>query len=163
MPRAPRPGGAGRAPAPPSRAARSCPPSDGHLRDAQGRAAVRDRHVLAVLAAGPGLEAEGEIAADAVDLPQDVDVRADERRLLDRSGEVAAFDEIPEDDGERELARVLDLVAGEAGDVEAFLDRAEDVVGVVETRADIGVGHAGDGPMAVILAAAVPGQRGFAH
>ena len=59
--------------------------SDRHLLDPERRAAVRDRDVLAVLAAGPGLEPELEVGADHVDLLQDVDVRADEGRLLDRA------------------------------------------------------------------------------
>ena len=61
---------------------------------------------------------------------------------------------------EHELAaRDVDLAAAEGHRVEAAVDRAHDVVGIVLAREHEGVGHARHRQVRVALAAAVAGRR----
>jgi hypothetical protein len=97
-----------------------------------------------------------------IDVLDDVQAAADERRALDRRRLFPVLDEIAlaagevEDAGDR-----IHAAPAQAGHVDAAFRRGQDVGGLVLSAVDEGVGHAGDGQIAEAFPAAVAGPLGL--
>ena len=99
--------------------------SDGQAVDQQRRLSHSGRNALAALAADADALVEREVVADALDPGQHGRTIADQRRALDRLGDLAAANAIGLGAGEDELAAGdVDLPAAEALGVDAVLDPA---------------------------------------
>src|SRR5688572_16912609 len=132
--------------------------SDGDRGHADRRHALRHRHRLAVLAAGPAALVDGEVVGDHVHLLEDLGAVADDVDVLDRPGELAILDEEAVLHVEGEVAGAdLYLAVGERRAVDALLHRPHDLVVVVRPVQHVGRAHARQRRELVALAAAVAG------
>ena len=130
--------------------------ADGHRGDAHGGQALRDRHALPVLAAGPAALVDGEVVRDHVHALERLRAVADDVHVLHRPGELAVLDEVAVLHVEREVARAdVHLAVREVHAVDAPLHGADDLLGAVRAGQHVRGAHARQRRVAVALAAAV--------
>src|SRR5215470_14782031 len=137
--------------------------ADGDAVDANGGHADADGDTLFGLAAGADALVEGDVVADHGDAVQRLGAVADQRGALDRTRQLAVFDQPGAGGAEREVAGGdVHLAAAERLGVDAVLDRGDDLLVRGLAAGQVGVGHAGDGREVIVLAATVAGRR-LAH
>src|ERR1700751_3726128 len=101
--------------------------ADRHLVDTQRRLTDAHRHALAFLAAHADARIELHVVADHADEFERFRPAADQRRALDRVGDLAVFDHVRLGGREHELAvRDVDLAAAEVHRVQTVLHGRDD-------------------------------------
>src|SRR5581483_10277082 len=132
--------------------------TDRQALDLQGRLTYAHRNALPVLAARAHPVIQLQVVAHHRDSGQHVGPVADQGGAFQGGADAAVLDGVGLTRGENELARSdVHLAAAEVDGIDATGYRADDLLGIVGSRAHVGVGHARQGHVRERLAPAVAG------